>query len=162
MGNRAKMMRNAIQALVSVVPETHVIQEINCHHNYSAKEHHMGRDIWVTRKGAIRMRVGDLGIIPGSMATGTYIVSGLGNVPSFQSASHGAGRTMSRRKAREMLTVESLQEAMEGKTWNANKSKSLLDEHPEAYKNIVNVMAAQSDLCRIEHQLTQILNYKGA
>ena len=122
----------------------------------------MGKSIWVTRKGAIRMRVGDWGIIPGSMATGTYIVTGLGNPASFESASHGAGRTMSRRAARESLSAESLTAAMEGQTWNANKAQRLVDEHPEAYKNISDVMAAQSDLCQIQYQLTSLLNYKGA
>lgn len=160
-GNREKMMTNAIRAMRKVMGKVGVLQTINCHHNYSAKEHHMGRDIWVTRKGAIRMRIGDWGIIPGSMATGTYIVTGLGNVPSFHSASHGAGRTMSRRKAKETLTGSSLKTAMAGKTWNEDKVKQLVDEHPMAYKDISAVMDAQSDLCRVEHVLTQLLNYKG-
>lgn len=161
-GSRVKMMRNAVKALTSEVPGTKVLQEINCHHNYSAREHHMGRDIWVTRKGAIRMREGDWGIIPGSMATGTYIVTGKGNVPSFTSASHGAGRTMSRRAARDTLTPQSLAVEMAGKTWNDTKAGKLVDEHPAAYKNISDVMAAQSDLCQVEYVLTQLLNYKGA
>ena len=161
-GNREKMMLNAIKAMRKVMPRFQVEQTINCHHNYSAKEHHMGRDMWVTRKGAIRMRVGDWGIIPGSMATGTYIVSGLGNVPSFTSASHGAGRTMSRRAARETLTASSLRAEMDGKTWNDTKAGKLVDEHPRAYKDISGVMAAQTDLCTVEYRLTQLLNYKGA
>ena len=162
MGNRVKMMQNAFDALRKVVPHVQKLQQINCHHNYSAKEHHFNRDIWVTRKGAIRMRVGDWGIIPGSMATGTYIVTGLGNPASFSSASHGAGRTMSRRAARERLTAASLSAEMAGKTWNASKAGKLVDEHPSAYKSISDVMAAQSDLCQVEHVLTQLLNYKGA
>lgn len=162
LGNREKMMLNALKALRQVVGKVGVLRTINCHHNYSAKEHHMGRDIWVTRKGAIRMREGDWGIIPGSMATGTYIVTGLGNPASFTSASHGAGRTMSRRAARENLTVDSLRSEMAGKTWNADKAGKLVDESPGAYKSISDVMAAQSDLCQVEHVLTQLLNYKGA
>jgi tRNA-splicing ligase RtcB (3'-phosphate/5'-hydroxy nucleic acid ligase) len=161
-GNREKMMLNALAALREVVPTVKVEQTINCHHNYSAKEHHHGRDIWITRKGAIRMREGDWGIIPGSMATGTYIVTGLGNAASFNSASHGAGRTMSRRAARENLSSASLTEAMQGKTWNANKANNLVDEHPGAYKDIASRMQAQSDLCQTEYVLNQLLNYKGA
>jgi tRNA-splicing ligase RtcB (3'-phosphate/5'-hydroxy nucleic acid ligase) len=161
LGNREKMMSNALKALREVIGTVRVVRTINCHHNYSARENHMGRDIWVTRKGAIRMRIGEWGIIPGSMATGTYIVTGLGNPASFESASHGAGRTMSRRKARETLTSASLAAEMDGKTWNASRADSLVDEHPNAYKSISDVMAAQTDLCQVEHTLTQLLNYKG-
>jgi tRNA-splicing ligase RtcB len=134
---------------------------VNCHHNYTEREHHMGRDLWVTRKGAIRAREGDRGIIPGSMATGTYIVEGLGNPASFTSASHGAGRRMSRKKARESVTEDELREAMTGKAWNETAAKTLLDETPAAYKPIEDVMHAQSDLVRVTHTLTQVLNYKG-
>ena len=162
LGNREKMMQNALKALREIIGTVRVVRTINCHHNYSAKEHHFGRDVWVTRKGAIRMRVGDWGIIPGSMATGTYIVTGLGNVPSFTSASHGAGRTMSRRAAREQITPDALRAQMDGKTWNESKASVLVDESPGAYKDISAVMEAQSDLCRVEHTLTQLLNYKGA
>ncbi len=137
------------------------VQRINCHHNYTEREHHLGQDVWLTRKGAIRARVGDLGVIPGSMGTSSYIVSGLGNPASYNSCSHGAGRRMSRKRARETLTVESLTEAMGDRSWNAADAKTLLDEHPDSYKDIDQVMADQRDLVRVEHTLHQILNYKG-
>jgi tRNA-splicing ligase RtcB len=162
MGNRVKMMRNAFKALVKVIPHASVMQQINCHHNYCEKEHHLGQDVWLTRKGAIRMRLGDMGIIPGSMGTNTYIVRGLQSDAAFHSASHGAGRTMSRTKARDTFDTDSLREAMGDKKWGTMSAKKLLDEHPGAYKRIQDVMAAQSDLCAIEHELTQVLNYKGA
>lgn len=162
MGNRVKMMTNAFDALQKVVPHVQKIGQINCHHNYCEMEHHMGQDVWLTRKGAIRMRLGDWGVIPGSMGTNTYIVRGLQSEAAFHSASHGAGRTMSRRKARETFTPSDLRYAMSDKTWGNMSAKKLLDEHPGAYKSIQGVMAAQSDLCSIEHELTQLLNYKGA
>ena len=161
MGNRVKMMRNAFKSLVREVPHAKVVQQINCHHNYCVMEHHMGQDVWLTRKGAIRMRLGDWGIIPGSMSTNTYIVRGLQSDAAFHSASHGAGRKMSRRQARETFTPSDLRYAMSDKTWGNMSAKKLLDEHPGAYKSIKGVMAAQSDLCAIEHELTQLLNYKG-
>jgi tRNA-splicing ligase RtcB (3'-phosphate/5'-hydroxy nucleic acid ligase) len=162
MGNRVKMMRNAFRALVKVVPQAGIAQQINCHHNYCEKEHHLGQDVWLTRKGAIRMRIGDMGVIPGSMGTASYIVRGLQSDAAFHSASHGAGRTMSRRKARESFDPASLRAAMGDRTWGTMSAKKLLDEHPAAYKSIQSVMAAQTDLCQIEHELTQILNFKGA
>lgn len=139
----------------------HEIQRINCHHNYTTREYHQGRVVWLTRKGAIRAQVGDLGVIPGSMGAATYIVRGLGNEASYHSCSHGAGRRLSRSAARRNLTVESLTDAMEGKSWNANQASALLDEHPDSYKDIDRVMADQTDLVEIEHTLTQVLNYKG-
>jgi tRNA-splicing ligase RtcB len=162
MGNREKMMRNAFNSLVKVVPHARVTQQINCHHNYCEKEHHLGQDVWLTRKGAIRMRLGDMGIIPGSMGTNTYIVRGLQSDAAFHSASHGAGRKMSRRQARETFSPSDLRYAMSDKTWGTMSAKKLTDEHPGAYKSIKDVMASQSDLCAIEHELTQVLNYKGA
>jgi tRNA-splicing ligase RtcB len=119
-----------------------------------------GKAAWITRKGAVRARVGDRGVIPGSMGTRTYIVQGLGNPASYCSCSHGAGRRMGRKEARRQLTAESLTEAMVGKTWNED-AEGLLDEHPLAYKEIDEVMAAQSDLVSVKHTLHQILNYKG-
>ena len=134
MGNREKMMNNAFRSLQKVVPHAREIHLINCHHNYSTREHHGKSDVWITRKGAIRMRLGDWGVIPGSMGTNSYIVSGLQSDAAFHSASHGAGRTMSRRKARETFCSD-LRYAMAGKTWDTNKAKRLLDEHPGAYKS---------------------------
>jgi tRNA-splicing ligase RtcB len=161
--NRERMMSAALHALGEFLGGPDLFTHgpmVNCHHNYTEPEHHHGRNLWVTRKGAIRARAGDKGIIPGSMATGTYIVEGLGNERSYMSASHGAGRRMSRSQARRQLDVEGLITAMAGKTWNEDPD-ALLDEDPRAYKPIDDVMEAQSDLVRVVHTLTQILNYKG-
>jgi RNA-splicing ligase RtcB len=114
--NRDKMMSAAMVSLVEVTSHaTTEIGRINCHHNFAAREHHRGRDGWVVRKGAIRARAGDRGVIPGSMGTASFIVSGLGNVASFESCSHGAGRRMSRGEARRQLTAKSLGAAMEAR-----------------------------------------------
>jgi len=134
---------------------------IDSYHNYTTCEHHRGQDMWVTRKGAIKADVGDYGVIPGSMATGSFIVRGKGNPASFNSASHGAGRTMSRTRARKELTAESLDTRMSGIAWN-HQAEALLDEHPDAYKDLGQVMADQEDLVEIVHQLTTVLNFKGA
>ena len=160
--NRDKMMSAALRSLGDVTSDATVeVERINCHHNFAAREHHRGRDGWVVRKGAIRAREGDRGVIPGSMGTASFIVTGLGNAASFYSCSHGAGRRMSRGMARRELTAESLGEAMQGKTWQSKEAIALIDEHPLAYKDVDAVMAAQADLVRIDHRLTQILNYKG-
>src|SRR5262249_37054568 len=134
---------------------------INCHHNYTATEHHHGRDMWITRKGAIRAGAGDRGVIPGSMGTRSYIVRGLGSPASYHSCSHGAGRRLSRSQARKTLTVDSLTDAMGMRVWNADRAADLIDEPPQAYKDIDTVMADQADLVAIEHTLSQIFNYKG-
>ncbi len=136
-------------------------RRINCHHNYTAKEHHHGRDVWVTRKGAIRARVGDYGVIPGSMGTSSFIVRGLGNKASFCSSAHGAGRAMSRKQANRDYTEKDLAVLMEGKTWMSEKGGKLVDEIPNAYKDIHTVMSEQADLVEIVVELTQCLNYKG-
>ena len=165
LANREAMMDAVLKDLGAVMradPELYREQRrINCHHNYTAKEHHRGRDIWVTRKGAIRAREGDLGVIPGSMGTNSYIVRGLGNKASFDSSAHGAGRRMSRTQAKKELTVEDLEKRMEGKAWNSEFGDKLLDEHPDSYKDIDEVMREQADLVEIETELHQILNYKG-
>ncbi len=171
MGNREAMMDAVLRALESVMPQItnkfgiHEVsiekQRINCHHNYTERENHMGENVWLTRKGAIRARTGDKGVIPGSMGTRSYIVSGLGNVPSFHSCSHGAGRVLGRKQAERTLSVESLRASMEGKVWNDRDADKLVDEHPLAYKDIDQVMEDQKDLVTIEHTLHQILNYKG-
>lgn len=137
------------------------LRRVNCHHNFTQKEHHRGRNIWVTRKGAIKADKGDEGVIPGSMGTRSYIVSGLGNPASFNSCSHGAGRRLSRGAARKQLTVDSLRDAMKGRAWNETQAEALLDEHPDSYKDVDQVMADQADLVEIQHTLHQILNYKG-
>ncbi len=139
----------------------HEVARINCHHNYTEREHHLDRDVWLTRKGAIRARVGDLGVIPGSMGTSTYIVRGLGNPASYHSCSHGAGRHLSRSRARKEIPLGEFVTSMEGRDWQSDKADQLIDEAPQAYKDIDRVMADQSDLVAVEHRLHQILNYKG-
>jgi tRNA-splicing ligase RtcB (3'-phosphate/5'-hydroxy nucleic acid ligase) len=162
MGNREAMMNAALEQLFVMVGTGTEVRRINCHHNYTEREHHHGHDVWLTRKGAIRARTGDLGVIPGSMGTRSYIVSGLGNPASYSSCSHGAGRRLSRSAARKTLTVESLVKEMGERAWDKGKAEALLDEHPMSYKDIDQVMADQADLVRVEHTLRQVLNYKGA
>ena len=139
----------------------HEVTRINCHHNYTEREHHLGKDVWLTRKGAIRARTGDLGVIPGSMGTSTFIVRGKGNAASYQSCSHGAGRRLSRGRARREIPVAEFVTSMSGRDWQASKADALLDEAPQAYKDIDRVMADQADLVTVEHVLHQVLNYKG-
>ena len=159
MGNRSRMLGLVLAAVRRFVPSAEIVDQINCHHNFSQLEHHHGKDLWITRKGAIKADVGDRGVIPGSMGTRSYIVSGLGSTASYCSCSHGAGRRMSRNAAKRNLTFDSLSTMMEGKAWNHDRA--LLDEHPDSYKDIDVVMERQSDLVTIEHTLSQILNYKG-
>jgi tRNA-splicing ligase RtcB len=166
LGNREAMMDAALLSLLEVcgldAGVAREIARINCHHNFTAKEHHHGHDVWLTRKGAISARKDQLGVIPGSMGTRSYIVRGLGSPASYQSSSHGAGRRMSRTRARRELSEASLGAAMEGKIWNKEKAGALLDEHPASYKDIDQVMEDQRDLVEIVHSLRQIFNYKGA
>ena len=132
---------------------------INCHHNYVEKEEHYGAEVYVTRKGAVRARVGDLGIIPGSMGARSYIVRGRGNPESFCSSSHGAGRAMSRAEARERFTLKDHRLATEGV--ECRKDRDVIDETPGAYKSIDAVMQAQSDLVEVVHTLKQVVCVKG-
>jgi len=134
-------------------------ERISCHHNFAQREHHFKQNVWVTRKGAIQMREGQRGIIPGSMGTRTYIVSGLGERMSFNSAPHGAGRRMSRKKAREQFTLADLIEATKGV--ECRHDAALIDEIPGAYKDIQQVIDRSSDLVKVDHVLKQILNIKG-
>ena len=160
MENRRKMMELVLAAVRRHVGEFEITQEaINCHHNYVEKENHFGRNLWVTRKGAIRARQGDLGIIPGSMGQRSYIVRGKGNPESYCSCSHGAGRTMSRAAARRSFTVADLVTQTEGV--ECRKDDAVLDEIPSAYKNIDEVMANQTDLVEVVHTLKQVLCVKG-
>ena len=160
--NRDLMMEQIIEAVRNcgqVRPfQTHV-QAINCHHNYVAREHHYGRDILVTRKGAVRARQGDLGIIPGSMGAHSYIVRGKGNPESFMSCSHGAGRAMSRSEAKRRFTIEDHKRMTEGV--ECRKDANVIDETPAAYKPIEAVMAAQRDLVDVVHTLRQVVCVKG-
>jgi tRNA-splicing ligase RtcB len=132
---------------------------VNCHHNYVAREHHFGADVWITRKGAIRAGKDELGIIPGSMGTRSYIVRGKGSVDSFCSCSHGAGRKMSRGAAKKAFSLEDHARATEGV--ECRKDADVIDETPGAYKDIDAVMAAQRDLVEVEHTLKQIVCVKG-
>lgn len=158
--NRIQMMEEAKLVLTKEVkPFLITDQAINCHHNYVEKEHHFGSNVWVTRKGAVRARKGDKGIIPGSMGTGSFIVEGLGNEHSFCSCSHGAGRVMSRGQAKKEISLEQHAEAMKG--IEARLDADVLDESPAAYKDIGAVMKAQDDLVRITHRLRQVVNVKG-
>lgn len=134
-------------------------EPIDCHHNYVTREHHFGQDVWVTRKGAICARKGMFGIIPGSMGSKSYIVQGKGNVDSFTSASHGAGRRMSRTAAKQQFTLKDHREATEG--IECRKDKDVIDETPGAYKDIDAVMQAQTDLVEVLHTLKQVVNIKG-
>ncbi|MBW2456193.1 MAG: RtcB family protein [Deltaproteobacteria bacterium] len=135
------------------------LESVNCHHNYVARETHYGREVLVTRKGAVRAQAGELGIIPGSMGARSFIVRGLGNPESFESCSHGAGRTMSRRKAKRRFTVEDHKRATEG--IECRKDDTVLDETPGAYKSIDSVMRAQRDLVEVVYELRQIVCVKG-
>jgi tRNA-splicing ligase RtcB len=165
--NRERMIAVCLRLLARAVgrddrdPAALTEQSINNHHNYAAREVHHGREVWVTRKGAIRAQHGQLGVIPGSMGTGSFVVRGLGNPASYHSASHGAGRAMSRGQARRQFSAADLEQAMEGRTWLAHRAKDLVDEIPGAYKDLSVVMDDQHDLVEIVHRLTTILNYKG-
>jgi tRNA-splicing ligase RtcB len=132
---------------------------VNCHHNYVAREQHYGKNVWVTRKGAVRARLGDLGIIPGSMGARSYIVRGLGNDEAFHSSSHGAGRTMSRTAAKKQFTLADHEAATKG--IECRKDEEVIDETPGAYKSIEAVMAAQKDLVEVVHTLRQVVCVKG-
>ena len=162
-GNRRVMMRAALRALFETLgidqPLFSLQSVVDCHHNYASKEHHFGNNVWVTRKGAVRARAGDLGIIPGSMGAKSFIVRGKGDAESFHSCSHGAGRAMSRGQAKKQFTVLDHELATAGV--ECRKDVEVLDETPGAYKNIDAVMAAQSDLVEVVHTLKQIVCVKG-
>jgi tRNA-splicing ligase RtcB len=158
--NREIMMKNVVAAVSKhLLKEIELDIQVNCHHNYVAIEHHYGEDVYITRKGAIRAREGELGIIPGSMGTKSFIVSGKGNKESFCSSSHGAGRKMSRTAAKKTFTVEQHIEATKG--IECRKDVSVIDETPGAYKSIDDVMNAQKELVDIVHTLRQIVCVKG-
>jgi len=158
--NRHAMMDLVIAAIERHLPPFEVTSEaVNCHHNYVEREHHYGADVWVTRKGAIRARGGDLGIIPGSMGARSYIVRGKGSEESFQSCAHGAGRRMSRTQAQKAFTPKDLAEQTQGVV--CRKDRGVVDEIPGAYKSIDEVMENQSDLVEVVHTLKQVICVKG-
>lgn len=161
MKNREVMMANLIATVRKVITkpfESHV-EAVNCHHNYVQKERHFGEDVFITRKGAVSAKRGELGIIPGSMGARSYIVRGLGNPESFESCSHGAGRVMSRTKAKKMFTIADQIKATEGV--ECRKDADVIDEIPMAYKDIDAVMAAQEDLVEVVYTLKQVVCVKG-
>ncbi len=135
--------------------------EVNCHHNYTQLERHRDRDVWVTRKGAIRAGVDDWGLVPGAMGQRSFVVKGRGNPDAYESSAHGAGRAMSRTQARKTLSVDAFVEAMGTAVWQHASAQRLLDEHPSAYKPLGVVMRDQADLVEIVHELRAIANYKG-
>lgn len=160
--NREEMMRRILKDLsysINNKEPLEILMQVNCHHNYLARENHYDKNVIVTRKGAVRARVGDLDIIPGSMGTKSYIVEGLGNPESFCSCSHGAGRRMSRNKARQAFTVEDLAKQTDGV--ECRKDNGVLDEIPGAYKDIDEVMENQKDLVKIVATLKQFMCIKG-
>lgn len=160
--NRKAMMMAVLQALRNVegMPNFYVTETaINCHHNYISREFHFGEEVLVTRKGAVNAEKGRLGLIPGSMGTGSYVVRGLGNPDSFCSCSHGAGRRMSRTEARKKITLEMHCEAVKGV--ECRTDEEIIDESPAAYKDLGAVMKAQDDLVEIVTRLTTVINVKG-
>ncbi len=158
--NRQCMVDLVLAGLRRHLPAFEVTSEVvNCHHNYVAQEHHYGANVWVTRKGAIRAREGDLGIIPGSMGARSYIVRGLGNPESFTSSAHGAGRRMSRTAAEKQFSESDLAKQTEGVI--CRKDKGVVDEIPGAYKDIDAVMENQKDLTETLHTLKQVVCVKG-
>lgn len=158
--NREIMMENVLEQLDKFLVSTEIINDaINCHHNYAQKEKHFGKNVWVTRKGAVRARIGDLGIIPGSMGAKSFIVEGLGEAQSFNSCSHGAGRKMSRTAAKNMFNKTHLREQTMGV--ECRKDSDVVDEIPSAYKDIDVVMSHQTDLVRPLHTLKQVVCVKG-
>ncbi|HET7490078.1 MAG TPA: RtcB family protein [Acidimicrobiales bacterium] len=159
--NRDQMMDNAMREVFGFLGFGREVHRINCHHNFTQREVHDGHELWITRKGAIKADTGDLGVIPGSMGTRSYIVRGLGNPASWTSCSHGAGRRHSRTQAKKLFTTADLARQMAGKVWLEKRAEALVDEIPAAYKDIDQVMADQADLVEVRHTLQQVLNYKG-
>ncbi len=159
--NREIMMRHVVDAVRKVIPKPFEAQAeaVNCHHNYVNREHHFGKNVLVTRKGAVSARKGELGIIPGSMGAKSFIVRGLGNADSFHSCSHGAGRVMSRTQAKKLITLDDHLKATAHV--ECRKDADVVDESPAAYKSIDAVMEAQKDLVEIVHTLRQVVCVKG-
>jgi tRNA-splicing ligase RtcB (3'-phosphate/5'-hydroxy nucleic acid ligase) len=158
--NRDEMMDRVVRQLAEHMgDDVTEVERVQCHHNYTSRERHFGKDVWLSRKGAIDASEGTAGLIPGSMGTASYVVSGLGNPLSLNSSPHGAGRVYSRSKARKTFTGDQLREAMKGIEYR--DSDAFLDEHPGAYKDVDVVMADAKDLVEVRHTLRQIVNVKG-
>ena len=163
--NREEMMDQFLMELADTIYGDYSrfkeleVERINCHHNFTQMEHHLGHDVWVTRKGAVQVKKGMKAMIPGSMGTRSYIVRGLENPMAFHSSPHGAGRRFSRTKAREQFTMEDFDKAMVG--IEHRRDEAFLDEIPGAYKDIDEVMENAKELVEVETTLKQILNCKG-
>lgn len=158
--NREEMMDRVIRQFGEWVGgEVRELERINCHHNFTEKETHFGKSVWLSRKGAIRAREGDHGLIPGSMGTASYVVVGKGNPVALDSSPHGAGREYSRSAARKAFSLEQLREAMAGIEYR--DTDAFIDEIPGAYKPIDQVMEDAAELVRVRHKLRQIINVKG-
>ncbi len=159
--NRVEMMDRVKRAVVEhlAVDDLGISDEVNCHHNYTEQETHWGKQVWLSRKGAISAKQGERGLIPGSMGTASYVVEGLGNKVALNSAPHGAGREYSRSAARRTFTRQQLDDAMAGIAWG--NSDAFLDEIPGAYKDVDVVMADAADLVKPVHVLHQLVNVKG-
>lgn len=158
--NREEMMDRVVRQTAEYFGEPVVeVERINCHHNFTERERHFGKEVWLSRKGAISAREGQPGLIPGSMGTASYVVVGKGNPLALESSPHGAGRQFSRSAARKRFTVEELREAMAGIEFR--DTDAFLDEIPQAYKPIDQVMADAADLVEVRHTLRQIVNVKG-
>lgn len=158
--NREEMMERIIRILQYRCGDFEEVERIQCHHNFTKREHHFGQNILVSRKGAIEAKEGQLGLIPGSMGTRSYVVRGKGNAASFNTAPHGAGRRMSRGQARKAFTMDDFDRDMVG--IEVNRSEAFLDELPGAYKDVDLVMEQSADLVEIVHTFRQIVNVKGA
>jgi tRNA-splicing ligase RtcB len=159
--NRKAVLARALVGLRSELGGVEVEETIDCHHNFCASEQVDGEDRWVTRKGAIRANLGEMGVVCGTMADGSVIVEGLGNEQAVRSAPHGTGRTMSRSDAGQRLSVDALRLRMSGIAWNAERADKLVDESPAAYRTLDEVVKAQSELAVVRHTLVPILNHKG-
>lgn len=158
--NREEMMDRVIRQVAEWLGEpVQEYERINCHHNFTQRETHFGKSVWLSRKGAIKAEPGDLGLIPGSMGTASYVVEGLGDKMSLNSSPHGAGREFSRSKARKTFNLEQLREAMVGIEFR--DTEAFVDEIPQAYKPIDTVMQDAAPLVKIRHTLRQIINVKG-
>lgn len=161
--NRDEMMDRVLQAVAQWVGSDEgtigVQERFDCHHNFTQREHHWGTDLWITRKGAVRARAGDVALIPGSMGTPSYVVEGKGHKLAFDSAPHGAGRAMGRKQAFRTITMDEAQSAMQGVVWGNHEK--LIDETPGAYKDITQVVEDAADLIEIKHVLHPMLNIKG-
>jgi tRNA-splicing ligase RtcB len=158
--NREEMMDRVVRQFAEWVDgDVDRVEEINCHHNYTEREHHYGRDVWLSRKGAINAEEGRPGLIPGSMGTASYVVVGRGDPVSLSSAPHGAGREYSRTRARKTFTADDLRAAMAGIEYR--DTDAFIDEIPAAYKDIDRVMADAADLVEVRHVLRQLVNVKG-